>query len=168
MFTSSEMDSNSKDTSAIFQIEFYINKICVVHFYSMQNNKPSTLISISSTLPVTLLNLKYEVLPTAEEASDWPLTTIRSGSVKTGALKGEPVGILRLSYHRMVSESIHSTWHCFLIKCYGDDVINSLQRNKADCKASTSLRMNFGWNVASTRTNRDLQIAFSSLTRVHC
>lgn len=101
MLTSSEMDSNLKDTSAIFQIEFDINQICVVHFYSMQNHKPSTLISISSTLPVTLLNLKYEVLPTAEEASDWPLTTMRSGSVKTGALKGDPVGILMLNDHPM-------------------------------------------------------------------
>lgn len=41
---------------------------------------------------MTLLSLKYEVLPTAEEANDWPLTTIRSGSVKTGALKGDPIG----------------------------------------------------------------------------
>lgn len=51
---------------------------------------PSTLISMSSTLPVTLLILKYDVLPTAEEANDCPLTMIRSGSVKMGAVKGEP------------------------------------------------------------------------------
>jgi len=41
-----------------------------------KHNLPSTLTSMSSTLPATLLTVKKDVLPTAADDNDGPLTRI--------------------------------------------------------------------------------------------
>lgn len=59
------------------------------------------------------------------------------------------------------------TWDSFLVEVYANDMINRLNRHKADSKLGIALRVHLGRNVHTLGTDCDLQVALSSVTGIH-
>lgn len=106
---------------------------------------PSTLTSISSRLPDTLLIVKYELVPTGAEFKAVPLTSGKSPL--TLAINGEPIAKIEKSKIRNFSFSrcfgnLSYTWYWFFIEMNANNMIGRFDWYESDSKFGVSLWMN--------------------------
>lgn len=120
------------------------------------HNLPSTLTSMSSTLPATLLTVKKDVLPTAADDNDGPLTRIWWGeSPCTRAKNGEPASQIEyteISYH-------------FILNFPTEGVLNHfwLRNHAAFCRTLSSVSPPFPFHIHTAPSKESIQNSSSTL-----